>query len=387
MRILSQAGDLAGKKVLVRNDFNITFGKDGKILDDFKIRASLPTIKYLLENSARIILMSHLGRPDGKIIESMRLGPVGIRLSELLGVEVKKMNECVGPEVRQAAADLKKGEIMLLENVRFNPGEKTDDDGFAKELASCAELYVNDAFGDSHRKHASISAIAKFLPSYAGFLLEKEISILSKVLNNPEKPLAVVIGGAKISTKIKLIKDYLSKADHIILGGALANTVLHAKGLAVGRSLIEEDVVEKVQKLEITNSRLHIPVDVILSEDKEGKAPSRVGAVGKIGEQELILDIGPETVKIFEAVIKKSKTVIWNGPMGYFETEEFGQGTKKMAEIIASADCYSVVGGGETTCFLEKQGIIEKFSHVSTGGGAMMEFLAGDKLPGVAVLE
>ncbi len=388
MRIISEAGNLSGKRVLVRSDFNVTIGENGKILDDFKIRANLPTIKYLLEQKAKIILMSHLGRPDGKVIESLRLEPVRIRLSELFGFGIKKTDDCVGFEVQRAVSELKDGEILLLENVRFNPGEKSNDEGFAKDLAGLGEIYINDAFGDSHRAHASIDKITIFLPSYAGFLLQKEVEILSRVRDNPERPLTVVIGGAKISTKIKLIQEYLEKADNVILGGALANTVLHSQGMAIGRSFIEEEALPEVKKLKITDTKLHMPVDVIVSADKSGKDDCRVSAVGNVGNNELILDIGPETESIFDLVVKESKTVIWNGPMGLFEVEKFSHGTAAVVESIASClDCFSIAGGGETTCFIENLGLIDRFDHVSTGGGAMLEFLAGDKLPGIEALE
>jgi phosphoglycerate kinase len=388
MRTLSQAGELAGKRVLVRDDFNVTIGEDGKILDDFRIRASLPTIRQLLGQKARIILSSHFGRPQGKIVDSMRLEPIWKKLEEYLGLKIKKADDCVGAEVEKLAANLQDGEILLLENLRFHPEEEENDQGFAAALARLADIYVNDAFGACHRAHASIEAIAKILPSFAGLLLEKEHKTLEKVLKEPDRPLVVVIGGAKISTKIKLIKNFLEKADDLLLGGALANTVLHAKGLAVGKSMIEEKVVGEVQKLEITNPKLHIPVDVILNESKEGDMDSRVGPVGKVGDSELILDIGPETVDFFKNVITSAKTIIWNGPMGFFEQEKFSQGTKNIAQAIASCPkCFSVVGGGETTCLLEQMGIIESFSHVSTGGGAMLALLAGDKLPGIEALK
>ena len=393
MHIINQAGDLSGKKVLVRCDFNVTIDEDGKILDDFKIRASLPTIKFLIENGAKIILMAHLGRPmanqKSKIKnQKFSLRPVSERLSSFLNTKVQLADDCIGPEARKTVEDLRGGEILLLENVRFYAGEKTNDDSFAKNLASLGEIYINDAFGDSHRNHASIVAITKFLPSFAGFLLQKEVEILSRVRENPERPLTVVIGGAKISTKIKLIREYFGKANHVILGGALANTVLHAQGLAIGKSFIEEEVLPEVKRLKITDTKLHMPLDVVVSTDKSGENESKVAPVGRIGDDEWILDIGPETENVFDAVIKASKTVLWNGPMGLFEIEKFSHGTKAVAEAIASCpDCFSVAGGGETTCFIENLGLTDKFNHLSTGGGAMMEFLAGDKLPGIEALK
>jgi len=388
MRTLEQAGSLSGKKVLVRDDFNITIADDGKVLDDFKIRASLPTVKYLLEQKAEIILMSHLGRPEGRTINELRLDPIAKRLTELLGRPVKKINDNVGSEAEKEIGRIQPGGIILLENIQFNPGETRNDVNFAKTLASYADIFIMDAFGQSHRDYASITGITKYLPSFAGLLLQKEVEVLSRVRNNPERPLTVVIGGAKISTKIKLIQEFLNKVDHIILGGALANTVLHAQGLAIGKSMVELEAVSEIQKLQITNTKLHLPVDVIVSLDKTGQSEKHVSAVGKIGRDELILDVGPETQSVFNSVVKSSRMVIWNGPMGLFEVEAFEGGTRAMAESIAVCpDCFSIVGGGETICFLEKFGLLDKFSHVSTGGGAMMEFLAGEKLPGIVVLE
>lgn len=403
MKILKDINNLSGKKVLVRNDFNITIDDSGKILDDFRIRASLPTINFLLEQKVKIILMSHFGRPLGNQKparpaerseagetrnQKFSLKPIEERLSELLGVEIKLASDCVGAEVENLVGQLKDGEILLLENLRFHPEEEANDEAFAQNLAKLGEIYINDAFGASHRAHASIVGVAKYLPSFAGFLLEKEVEILGRALENPDRPLTVVIGGAKISTKMKLIERYLERADRIILGGALANTVLHAQGLAVGSSLIEEEAVPELKKLKITDAKLHIPVDVVASTDKTGQAEIKIDPVGKTGPGEIILDIGPETEKIFDRIVKSSKMIIWNGPMGFFEVEKFSQGTKAMAESIASCpECFSIIGGGETTCFVEKVGMIDKFDHVSTGGGAMLEFLAGDKLPGIVALE
>ena len=388
MRTINQAGSLSGKRVLVRNDFNITIDENGKILDDFRIRASLPTIKYLLENNAKIILMSHLGRPKGQVVEKLRLDPIAKRLTQLLEKPIKKLNNSVGKEVDEEISKIQNGEIILLENIQFNPGENKNDPEFAKILSGYGEIFIMDAFGQSHRDYASIIGITKFIPGFAGLLLQKEVEVLARARENPERPLAVIIGGAKISTKIKLIKEFLAKADNIILGGALANTVLHAQGLAVGKSIIEKDAIPEIKKLQITDTKLHIPLDAILSTEKSGKAPSRTGPIGRTGEDEMILDIGPETEQIFTSVIEKSKMIIWNGPMGLFEVEQFTHGTKAIAEsIIACPDCFSIVGGGETTCFLERIGLIDKFDHVSTGGGAMMEFLAGDKLPGIEALK
>ncbi len=407
MRTLDQAGNLSGKKVLVRSDFNITVDGGGRILDDFRIRASLPTIKYLIDKKARVILMSHFGRPlenqklnipglarsvsrrtrAGKN-QKFSLRPIAQRLSKLINSEIKLADDCIGSAVENLVQQLKPSRILLLENLRFHAEEEENNDNFAKELVKLGEIYVNDAFGVSHRAHASIVGIAKYLPSFAGFLMKKEIEVLSQILKNPQRPLTVVIGGAKISTKIQLIEKYFERADHVVLGGALANAILHFKGLAIGKSMIEKEALPKLKELDITSKKLHIPVDVIASTDMTGKSEIKIDPVGRTGGGEMILDIGPETEKVFDAIVKKSKTIIWNGPMGLFEVEKFSHGTKAMAISMASCQgCFSVAGGGETTCFIEKLGLIDKFFHVSTGGGAMLEFLAGDKLPGIEALK
>lgn len=377
--------DVSGKRVLVRVDFNVDLDMNGKIIDDFRIRAVLPTINYLREKGAKIILMSHLGDPDG-IDKNLSLAPVREKLSKLLGKDVLKVDGCIGEEIKAMSENLQEGDVLLLENLRFYKEEKENSENFAKELASLADIYINDAFSVSHRQHASLVAITKFLPSCAGLLLEKEVNVLKKIMESPEHPLAVIIGGAKISTKIRLIKNFLSVADDIILGGALANTVLRAKGLAIGKSVIEEEMVEEVKNLEITSTKIHIPVDTIVSVDKNGNAPERIAPVGKTEENELILDIGPETEGLFTEVVKGAKTIIWNGPMGLFEVKKFAHGTEAMAKAIAESHCYSVVGGGETISFLDQASLADKFSHLSTGGGAMLKFLAGEKLSGIEAL-
>lgn len=379
--------DVKNKKVLMRADFNIFMDNEGVIKDDFRIRVTLPTIKYLLEQKTKIILMTHLGKPNGQVVESLKLDCVKKKLEEHLKMPVKKASDCIGEEVEKMADDLKIGEILLLENLRFHKEEEKNDGKFAEKLARLGDVYVNDAFGVCHRAHASVSAITKYLQSAAGFLLEKEIKNLTKILETPDRPFAVIIGGVKISTKIILIKKFLPRADHVMLGGALANTVLHAKGIAIGKSVFEEEMVEEVKKLELTDTRLHIPVDAIASVDKTGHSLITSAAVGKTGPDELILDIGPETESLFNDIIKNAKTVIWNGPMGFFETDAFSHGTKAIAQIIAEQDdLFSVVGGGETIALIDKMGLFDKFSHVSSGGGAMLAFLAGDVLPGIEAL-
>ena len=377
--------EVAQKRVLVRVDFNVSLDAAGRVVDDFRLRATLPTIQYLKARGAKIILLAHLGRPKDK--DKFSLKPIVEKLSELLSQKVKLAPDCVGEEIKIMAQELKSGEILMLENLRWHPEEEKNDTFFAKQLAALGEVYINDAFGVSHRAHASVAAITQFLPSGAGLLLAKEVDNLTRVRDNPEHPLCAVIGGAKISTKIKLIQSFLNKAEDIILGGALANTMLHAKGIAIGRSFTETIDLPDLKNLEITSSKIHLPLDAVLCENQEGTGAFRIGAVGSTGEQELILDIGPDSQKMFAGIIARAKMVVWNGPMGLFESKSFDGGTISVAQAIVASGAYSVVGGGETVAFLEKLGFIDKFSFVSTGGGAMMEFLSGEKLPGVEALD
>lgn len=377
--------NVANKRVLVRVDFNVSLKKNGDILDDFKIRATLPTIEYLINGNAKIILISHLKDPAKG--ERFSLQPVADRLAELIGQTVKFVGDCIGEEAKQAAINLKNGEILLLENLRFYEEEKRNDAEFAAKLAALGEIFVNDAFAECHRDYTSMTAIVKLLPNYAGLLLEAEINNLTKIRDQAERPLCVIIGGAKISTKIKLVKSFLNKADDIILGGALANTVLHAKGIAVGKSIIEEAMVPEIQQLEITDTRLHLPVDALWCRDKNDFASCHCGPIGLMQNSDAIYDIGFDTEKLFTSVIKAAKTIIWNGPMGLFEIEFLARGTRAVAETIAQSQAFSVVGGGETVTYLAEIGLADKFSFISTGGGAMMEFLAGEKLPGIEALE
>ncbi len=352
--------DFKNKKVLLRADFNVSLGDDGQIdeKEDWRLEASLPTIKYLLDKKARIILMTHLGRPKGKFVKELKTDPIAKRLEELLNQPVKKVD---GYEVRDS-----KDQIILLENLRFNPGEEKNDPDFAKQLAQLGEIYLNNAFAVSHRSHASIVGLPNLLPSGAGLLLEKEIKALSKVLGQSEHPIVIIIGGAKISTKIKLIKSFLAKADHILLGGALANTALKAKGIDVKKSVVEDEMLEQAREF-IDNPKVHLPVDWIESE-------------------QMILDIGKETIKEFEEIISSAKTIIFNGPMGLFEKKQFQPGSEKISQAIVESDSFSLAGGGDTIVLLENLGLLNKIDHVSTGGGAMLEFLSGKKLPGIEIL-
>lgn len=374
------------KRVLVRVDFNVPL-KDGQVVNDFKIRAGLPTIKYLIEQKAKIILMSHLGRPSGRIIEELRLDPIAQKLSELISQPVRKLDYCFGPQVEKVIERMNFGEIILLENIQFCPGEKEKSPVLAKSLAKTADFFVMDAFGQSHRDYASISAVSQYLSHCAGLLLEKEIEALSKILENPERPLAVIIGGVKISTKIQMIEKFLEKADNLILGGALANTVIAAKGLAIGQSIIDKEMVEEVKKMELTDTKLHLPVDVIVSTNSNGQEPSRIAGVANTKEEEMILDIGPDTIELFKGIIRKAKMIFWNGPMGLSEVKEFSSGTKAVAEAIAQSAAFSVAGGGETINCLAQFGLMDKINHISTGGGALLKFLAGEKLPGIEALK
>ena len=381
--------NLENKRVLVRADFNVPGGDDGRVdeKEDWRLEATLPTINYLLKQKAKIILLAHLGRPGGQVIESLRLDPIARRLEEILNRSVVKLDDCLGSGVEGRVKNIKEGEIVLLENLRFYPGEENNDSDFAQKLARLGEIYVNDAFGTIHRSHASIISLPRYLPGCAGLLLEKEVKILSNVLNKPAHPLVVVIGGVKISTKIKVIKNFLKRADELVLGGALANTVISAKGFAIGQSIVEEEMVKEVKKLELTNTKLHIPVDVIASIDAHGRAPGRIAPVGYTKEKEMILDIGPDTRQLFKQVISQAEIVVWNGPMGLFEVDKFSLGTKTIAQAVAQTKGFSVVGGGDTINLLEELNLISQIDHVSTGGGAMLKFLAGEKLPGLEALK
>ncbi|MEA2113231.1 MAG: phosphoglycerate kinase [Patescibacteria group bacterium] len=376
------------KRVLVRVDFNVPVGDDGQVdeTEDWRLEAVLPTIRYLLGQKAKIILLTHLGRPGGKVVENLRLNPVAKRLEELLGRSVVKFDDCLGKEVEERVESMRGGEIFLLENLRFHIGEENNRLDFAQQLAKLGEFYINEAFGVAHRAHASIVGLPQYLPDYAGLLLEKEIKILSGALNSSKRPLVVIVGGVKISTKINIIKNFLEKADDILLGGALANTIISAKGFAIGKSIIEENMVEEIKLLRITDTKLHIPVDVVASTDMSGKTAGNISPVAKIKENEIILDIGPDTSDLFSEIISQAGTIIWNGPMGLFEMDKFILGSKKIAQAVAQSKGFSLVGGGDTISLLERLNLLDKMGHISTGGGAMLEFLAGTELPGLKAL-
>ncbi len=379
--------NLKGKRALVRCDFNVPLEK-GEVFDDFRIRKALPTIKYLIEKKARVVLISHLGRPEGKKEDSLSLAPVQDKLTELLGLSVSRAPDCRGKNVEKMTRSLKEGEVLLLENLRFYKGEEENDPSFAKELSKMGDIYINDAFGVSHRAHASVSGIASCLPSGIGFLLEKEIKILSSVRENPWRPLVAIIGGAKIESKTKLLKELLDKADHLLIGGKIANTILNVKGIVVGRPWPSEKIVKEIKELNLTSVKLHLPLDAMASPDMTGKEYVRESAPAKVRNDENLLDIGPETVKIFSRILKDAKMIVWAGPLGYFEQKPFDQGTKGVAEaVVKNHKAYKIVGGGDTISAISSFGLLEGFDHVSTGGGAMLQFLSGEKLPGLEVLK
>ncbi len=382
--------DVSGKKVLVRVDFNVPQTESGKISDDTRIRATLPTISYLVKQNAKVILCSHLGRPKGVVNEKYSLAPIAERLSELLGQPVKMAKDVIGESAKQLVSEMKDGEIVLLENVRFHAEEEANDEGFAKELASLAEIYVNDAFGAAHRAHASTAGIAKFLPAVAGFLMDSEITALSNATENAEKPLVVILGGAKVSDKIKVILSLMTKANTLLIGGAMANTFLVAKGYDVGFSKYEADKIdvakEIMEKAEALNVNLVLPVDVVGASEFAPDAKRKCFDASKIAKDYQALDIGKKTRKLFAKEIGKAKTIIWNGPMGVCEFKKFRDGTLAVAKAVAKSGAVSIVGGGDSVAAIQELGFANKISHLSTGGGATLEFLEGANLPGVAML-
>ncbi len=386
MKSIKEIKDIKNKKVLLRVDFNVPIGKEGIIdeKEDWRIKAAIPTIEYLLKKKAKIILMTHFARPEGKVVEDMRLGPVQDRLSQILNLSVTKTPDCIGDVVKEAVEDMQVGEIVLLENLRFHKEEEENDEAFAKELASLGDIYVNDAFSASHRAHASISAITKFIPSYAGLLLEKEVKILSKAINSPKKPATIIIGGAKAETKLPVIKNLLNKFDHVLVGGVVANVILKAKGIDTGKSMLGGIDPEEAKKIDLTNKKLYIPFDVMVCNSKIKRV--EITPVGKIGDEK-ILDIGPETEDLFYNIIIDSKIIIWNGPMGKFENDHFASGTKRIAKALAKSKGYRIIGGGDTISALDKFGYLDKIDYVCAGGGAMLEFLSGKKLSGLEALE
>ena len=388
--------ELESKKVLVRVDFNVPLNESGEITDDTRIRAAIPTIEYLVNNSAKIILAAHFGRPNGKVNEKMRLTPVAERLSSILNRSVKLSNNCIGEESLSLSNDLKNGDILLLENVRFHEEEEKNNLDFAESLAAHADMYVNDAFGAAHRAHASTQGVTKFLsPSVAGFLLEKELKYLQGAIDNPQRPLAAIVGGSKVSSKIGVLDSLLDKCDKIIIGGGMIFTFYKARGLDVGKSLVEDDKLALAKDLESKAKskgvELLLPTDVVLADKFSPDAVSKISNIESITGDWMGLDIGPESIDIFQKTLSDCKTIIWNGPMGVFEFDKFANGTnaiaQTLAELSSSSDTCTIIGGGDSVAAVEKAGLAEKMSHISTGGGASLELLEGKVLPGVASLD
>ncbi|MGG0722069.1 phosphoglycerate kinase [Bacillus mycoides] len=382
--------DLKGKRVFCRVDFNVPM-KEGKITDETRIRAALPTIQYLVEQGAKVILASHLGRPKGQAVEELRLTPVAARLGELLGKDVKKADEAFGPVAQEMVAAMNEGDVVVLENVRFYAGEEKNDAELAKEFAALADIFVNDAFGAAHRAHASTAGIADYLPAVSGLLMEKELDVLGKALSNPERPFTAIIGGAKVKDKIGVIRHLLDKVDNLIIGGGLAYTFVKALGHEIGLSLCENDKIELAKEfMQLAKEKgvnFYMPVDVVITEEFSETATTQIVGINSIPSTWEGVDIGPKTREIYADVIKNSKLVVWNGPMGVFEMTPFAEGTKAVGQALADAEgTYSVIGGGDSAAAVEKFGMADKMSHISTGGGASLEFMEGKELPGVVCL-
>jgi len=382
--------DVTGKRVIMRVDFNVPLDKEGHITDDTRIRAALPSIEYVLNQNSKLILMSHLGRPKGQVKEDLRLAPVGRRLSELLEKDVINAKDCVGEETEKIISGMQIGDVVLLENLRFHKEEEANDSDFAKALARYADVYVNDAFGTAHRAHASTEGITHHLPAVAGFLMEKEINFLGKLLYNPEQPYIALIGGAKVSTKIGVLEKLLEKVNALIIGGGMCYTFLKAKGFDVGNSLVETEKVslafELIKKADEKAVRLILPADHLVADKIEEGARVRTVDTNAMPSDMIGVDIGPKSIRTYRKDIKHAKTILWNGPMGVFEIDRFARGTNQVAKAMASSRGTTVVGGGDSVAAVNKFGLAEKISHVSTGGGASLEFLEGKELPGIMAL-
>lgn len=383
--------DVKGKRVLVRVDFNVPIDETGNVTDDTRIIAVLPTIEYLIEKGAKVILVSHLGRPNGKVVEKLRMDPVAQRLAELLGKEIIKTDECIGDEPKEAIKKMKEGDVLLIENIRFYPEEEANDPQFSKQLAELADIYVNDAFGTAHRAHASTVGVAEYLPAVSGFLMKKELDCLGSVLENPKRPFIAILGGAKVSDKIGVLKNLLDKVDSLLIGGGMAYTLLKAKGLEIGKSLFEKDKLsvakEIIEEAERKRVNLVLPVDVVVTPELKEDAPYKTVKVEEIPHDHIGVDIGEETVKIFSDLIKQAKTIVWNGPMGVFELEPFAAGTRGIASALAESNAVTIIGGGDSAAAVRQMGFADKMTHISTGGGASLKFLEGKELPGVKVLD
>ena len=383
--------DVTGKRILVRVDLNVPFDENGAIADDTRIRAVLPTIGYLTDNKARVILCSHLGRPEGKVVEELRLAPVAERLSQLLNSHVEMATDCIGPKVEEAVRKLKKSDILMLENLRFQPEEEKNDPRFAWALAQLADIHVNDAFGTAHRKHASNVGVTEYLTSVAGFLIEREIDMLGKALEDPARPFTTIIGGAKISDKIGVIENVLGRVDSLIIAGGMGSTFLKALKYDVGESPVENNKVGLAQQLmeKAAEKGVHLllPTDVVVADKFESRAKSKTVLITGVPAGWQVMDIGPRSIALFEAKLRKSKTVVWNGPVGVFEFPKFANGTEAIAHLLAGLDATTIIGGGSTAEAVEELGLVDKMTHVSTGGGASLKFLEGQPMPGITVLQ
>lgn len=386
LRSLDQA-DVQNKRVLVRCGFDVPFTDDGKIADDERIRECLQTLRFLIDRGAHVIIASHNGRPKGKIVETLSMKLIGPHLSELLDEEVTVLSDCIGPEVKRAIAESKPREVILLENLRFHKGEEANDPAFVKELASLADVYVDEAFANLHRDHASMTGVAQLLPAYAGYRIQKEVDALSGITENPTHPFVAIIGGAKISDKLMVIKRMLEIGDYVLLGGALANTMLKAQGVSVGKSLVEDEMMHVAKELTLLDNRLRVPVDVVTAQEIKEGVPTKKKAVANVHDDEYILDIGPDTINLYEMILRQAKTIVWGGPMGYFELKPFDHGTCEIARIVGKCDARSVAGGGDTLDALAKSGYKDKITFTSTGGGAMLTFLEGKPMPALELLK
>ncbi len=390
MRSLKEA-ELKGKRVLIRVDFNVPMDKNNDIIDDTKMRAALPTIEYILNQGASLILLSHLGRPKGKPEAKYSLQKIAEHLAEIIGPCVSMASDCLGPDTRKRVEELQPGEVLVLENVRFHPGEEKNDPEFSRQLASLGDLFVNDAFGSAHRAHSSTAGIAEYLPCYAGFLMEKEVEMLEKVLEHPESPRMAILGGAKVSDKLGLIENLLNKMDIILIGGGMANTFLKALGKEIGKSICENDLLEQARQLAEKAAQkqvqLILPEDVVAAGEISADAASVTVSVDEVPDNMMILDIGPRTIEKFTAAIARARTIIWNGPLGVYEYPNFARGTEEITRALAKSSAVSVIGGGDSAVAVYNLGLEAQITHISTGGGATLEFLEGIKLPGVKACE
>ena len=390
MRSIREIG-LKDKRVVMRVDFNVPMDKAGNIIDDVRITAAIPTIQFISGQGARLILMSHLGRPDGQRDDKYSLKTVAVHLAELLKQDVKMAPDCIGPEVNTMVEQLKTGEIILLENVRFHPSEEDNDPAFSKQLAMLGDIFVNDAFGTAHRAHSSTVGVADFLPAYAGFLLENEVNMLRQVMEHPESPRMAILGGAKIKDKLALIRNLLDKMDILLIAGGMANTFLKAQGICIGKSICEDKLLDEAKSLlalaKNKNKTIILPLDVVLADTLSDDAVATVADIRAVPEDKMILDIGPQTIAAFAQAIAAARTIIWNGPVGAYEYAQFAVGTEAVARAMARSKAVTVIGGGDSAAAVHKLGLAEQFTHISTGGGATLEFLEGKQLPGVQSCE